>query len=338
MNASSALISLVTMACAANGHITMNPNYGAAAGGYFKFHVKVPHGTQGYETTKIVIDIPHGVNSVKPESIHGWDITIEDRPIIPYVSHGNTVTTGPATVTYTARCNPVVNGVCQNEDHPGVDNDHLLEIALQTKLGCDFGIDNNGVATSDATEWLDQHTLWFPVEQYVSTPNTNDGNDNTSTMLSWTGTASGMEPWGAAQPKPSPYIFIYSDAKCVKDIDGYQFEGMRWGADQTIIPPVADQDPLKTKAEVLALIEEAQLTQQELLRLEDETIQNIAEDALSRADMAFVIAVVSACFASILLCIVAVLTALRVCKEDRFSTIIIGTSASQQPYELKEKA
>ncbi len=43
--------------------------------------------------------------------------------------------------------------VCDNIDHAGLSNENLLEFSMQTKFGCDFGIDFNGVATTDASIW-----------------------------------------------------------------------------------------------------------------------------------------------------------------------------------------
>ena len=51
---------------ATSAHTTLNPNYGAGAGGYFKTSLKVPHGTHMKETTKIKVTVPHGYVINKP--------------------------------------------------------------------------------------------------------------------------------------------------------------------------------------------------------------------------------------------------------------------------------
>ena len=113
------------------GHVTLNPNYGAGSGSYFKTSLKIPHGTSTKETTKVSVSIPHGILSVVPEAITGWDIAVTTRPITPYVSHGVAVTTGPATVTWEATCEGSdAPTVCTNTDHAGLDHSHLLELEM----------------------------------------------------------------------------------------------------------------------------------------------------------------------------------------------------------------
>ena len=158
--ATSAIVALFYLTTTANAHVTLNPNYGAAAGSYFKTTIKIPHGTMMKETTKVVVHVPHGVLSVKPESRNGWNITITKRSITPYVSHGHTVSTAPDSITWTAECTgPNAPAICDNADHDGLHNDHLLELAIQAKLGCDFGRNLAGDATNDATIWAGQVRL-----------------------------------------------------------------------------------------------------------------------------------------------------------------------------------
>lgn len=341
MKVSSVLASVATLCgLGAHAHITLNPNFGASSGNYFKFHVKVPHGTRGKETTKLVMDIPYGVNSAKPESIHGWEITVVERAVTPYNSHGNMVTTGPAQIIYEAICTGDESpNTCDNENHAGVDDAHLLEIAIQTKFGCDFGVDDQGADSSDVTEWQGQHAIWFPMKQYVSTPGTNDGNTNETSVLSWTGMVSGNDSWGAAQPKPSPYIFLYSSEKCSKTVDGNTQVGMRWGIDSTVIPPVMDQDAVKTKAEVLSWIDESQLTMQEGLLAQDvqtlETAEIAAALALDRAkqaevdaENAMIVATAALILSSVLTLTTLFLGVFRVSSPDRFTAALVAMPRS----------
>jgi len=249
------LVALVLLATA-SAHVTLNPNYGAGAGGYYKTSLKIPHGSHMKETTKITVDIPNGILSAVPEALHGWDVTVTTRAINPYISHGNTVNTAPASVTWTATCTGAgAPDTCDNADHAGLDNGHLLELEMQIKLGCDFGVDMAGDATPDATVWMDQHTLWFTTSQWVSTPGSNDGNDESDgNKLSWTGIVEGTESWSAAQPKPSPYVFIYSTGTCTQDSSTGDAAapqiGMRWGANAEVVPPADNQEAVKSKEEV----------------------------------------------------------------------------------------
>jgi len=171
---------------------------------------------------------------------------------------------------------------CDN-DHSGLDNSHLLEFAVQTKLGCDFGYDVlAGEATSDATIWQDEHALWWGVQQFVSSPGTNDGNENSEgDMLSWTGTVLGAESWAAATPKPSPYVFVYSSTSCTgTDSTGTDGQvGMRWGSGQAVVTPSADNDAVVSVGQVKALVEEASLTlAEEMMAHEDYSLMNLEKE------------------------------------------------------------
>ena len=268
MKVAAVLLALALTVQQAAAHVTLSPNYGGAAGNYFAFDVKIPHGqTQkddndndvDMDTTKIEITVPHGVLSVKPEAVYGWDIAIVERDIVSYLSHEVMISKAPATITYTARCeNGGDNGAtCTNDDHGGLDNNHLMLLSMQVKLGCDFGVDVNGVETSDATVWEGQHTVWWRVKQWASTEGTNDGNVATDAHMDWKGVAKGSEAWSShSGPKPSPYLFIYSDDACTgpDHSGGDTSNGMRWGVSKEVIAPVKDQDPIKTKAELLSSI------------------------------------------------------------------------------------
>ena len=193
---------LLALLAPCSGHITLNPNYGAFAGNYFMtnlkvsqqhslsrilnrdrgnlllgfqkkkknlslpivFQTQIPHGVSGYFTTKVTLNVPNGILSAVPEAKPGWTISETTRSIPPYVSHGTTVSTAPATITWTADCQGIgAPAVCTNypADPIGLDSDHLLEFGVQVKLGCDFGIDTlTGTATTDASIWMDEYTMW----------------------------------------------------------------------------------------------------------------------------------------------------------------------------------
>lgn len=239
---------------------------------------------EGKETTMIKVQVPHGVLSVAAEDKQGWDIVTTTRPVAPYISHGNTVTTAPATITWIASCSgdnaPLV---CDNEDHAGLHSEQLLIFDIQLKLGCSFGLDSaTGEGTSDATFWMDEYTLWWGTEQYVSTPDTNDGNTNENDdMLSWTGVVEGTESWSAALPLPSPFTYVYSSGACV-DPESSEV-GMRFGASQLIVGALVDQDAIKNKAEVVSLIEEAQLELFEDIAISQSASIGLLEETVNSA-------------------------------------------------------
>lgn len=318
----------------AAAHVTLSPNYGAASGNYFVFDVKIPHGMTGKDTTKIEITVPHGVLSVKPEAVYGWDIETEERDVIPYMSHGTAVTKGPAKITYTARCDdPNGNGdTCNNPDHGGLDNDHLMMLSMQIKLGCDFGVDKDNVGTNDATVWQDQHTIWWPVAQWASTEGTNDGNGEGTAHMDWLGVAQGSESWQTHNgPKPSPYLFIYSDEKCTPPENSGSDTpvGMRWGVNSEVIPPVADQDPIKTKAELLSIMNEEMLDLEEKITdLNTDMMIKIADIEMDKSEIKHC-AIIALCVACILMVAFLTLCVFRVSKPQHFREYLLSAPLIQ---------
>lgn len=183
----------------------------------------------------------------------------------------------------------------------------------------------------------DEYTIWFKTEQFVSTPDTNDGNENQlGNMLSWTGTVSGSESWALATPLPSPYVYIFSSASCVPaDSPGASGQvGMTWGADLVIIAPPENMDAVNTKAEVLSWIEESELGLTELLRSSTETsLSKLAvavnsastdsENADEQSSMALALSIVALCFNVLLLGVLIGLVALRFAKPRTFTRAIL---------------
>jgi hypothetical protein len=309
-------------------HVTLNPNYGAAAGTYFAFDVKIPHGTHGKETTKIEITVPHGVLTVKPEAVYGWDIAITERDIEPYTSHGHLVEKGPATITYTAKCTGgSASGQCAEEDHGGLDNAHLMMLAMQVKLGCDFGRNKAGAGTDDATVWQEQHTLWWNVEQWTSTPGTNDGNAGTA-YKDWAETVTGTSSWGGTpNGSPSPYLYIYSSSSCTPadttNGDAGQI-GMRWGVNAEVIPPVDNMDPIKTKAQVLSMMNEETLDLNEKIEaLQTDMDDKINAIQLDKNEIKHC-AIIALCVACILMVAFLTLCVFRATKPKHFREYLLS--------------
>ena len=334
---------LVALAASSSAHVTLNPNFGAAAGSYFFTSVKVPHGTADLETTKLTVHIPHGLSTAVPEAKPGWVATTTLRSIEPYVSHGATVDTAPATITWTAVCEgDGAPTTCDNADHAGLHNSHLLEFSIQTKLGCDFGFDQiTGEATDDATIWQGEHALWFRTEQFLSTPGTNDGNiDSKGDMLSWTGAVEGDSSWAAAQPKPSPFLFIYSSDSCVAtDSTGESSQvGMRWGSSQAVVEPALHQEEVQTKAQVLSWIDESELNLYELIEAQgavstQETSEHDDHDDKNSASvqMATSLSVVALAIGCVLLGIFVALTTWRLKRPRAFKRALLPDYDEEKP-------
>ena len=218
----------------ASAHITFTPNYGAPSGWYFATSMKVPHGKPGHFTTKIEVSVPYGVLTVKPEDVSGWDITIQERDITPYVSHGKTVTKGPSKIIYQAQT-----------ALDALDDKHLMTVDFQTKIGCDF---KSSETTN--TEWQGEYTLWWPTKQFYSVENSLDIID----VDEWTGIPKNKDSaWATATPKPCPYTFIYSGDKCINEQDKSQV-GLTW--DNVLVPVALDQNAIENVAHVKSLLNE----------------------------------------------------------------------------------
>lgn len=200
----------------ASSHVTLNPNFGAFSGGYFHTTLRVPHGEAGMHTTRLAIDVPHGVLVVKPEVPDNWAATIETRELSAnerYTSHGVTKTTAPHRITFVA------------ESHSdGVHDDHLLNIDMQLKIGCIFQ------DRASNTQWSDEYTLWWPVTQVCELA------DGTQQILSWNSTHSQREDgtsasWSALPMgmHPSPYMYVEPGTRCSIDHSGTESQGgLQW--------------------------------------------------------------------------------------------------------------
>lgn len=259
------MLSALLLVSSSSAHVSLVPNSGAASGGYFQTSIKIPHGHKnaqgvGIHTTKMVLHVPKGILSIKPEPPVGWtvesttyDLAPEDR----YTSHGNLVTTGPATITFTA---------------PSLDealhNDHLMLIGLQLKIGCSFKDQVRDDYSGSHSIWQGQHTLWFKVDQYSSDGAVTHSDDHSP----WTGAlkdnAEGQSPsWNPPSDsghKACPYLFIYAGSRCGLDHSGEQVTGgMEWM--NAYVAPVENMGEVKHEQHVINLATEAALDAQEAL-------------------------------------------------------------------------
>ena len=238
------MLSALLLVSSSSAHVSLVPNSGAASGGYFQTSIKIPHGHKnaqgvGMHTTKMVLHVPKGILSIRPEPPVGWtvettmyDLAEEDR----YTSHGNLVTTGLDKITFTA-----------DSLDDALHNDHLMLIGLQLKIGCSFKDQVKDDYSGSHSIWQGQHTLWFKVDQYSSDGSVTHSDDhNTYDGHSpWTGAlkdnAEGQSPsWNPPSDsghKACPYLFIYAGSRCSIDHSGEQ------GVPPPPIPPPTIASP-----------------------------------------------------------------------------------------------
>ena len=243
-----------------HGHISMVPNYGAASGGYFMTSIKIPHGHGDMHTSKIVLHVPRGIASARPESPHGWSVNITTYDLAPedrYVSHGTAVTTAPDKIIWTA-----------DSLDAALFDDHLGMIGLQLKLLCSF---NDPVAddySGSNSIWQGQHALWFKIEQHSSADDALAANH---TAL-WTGalkdnedgTSPSWNPPYDSGVKACPYLFIYPGTRCSLDHSGEAVVGgMNWMG--SYLPPAENMGEVLHEQHVIDLATEAALTSHETL-------------------------------------------------------------------------
>src|SRR5690606_34012959 len=117
------LLALVTAFLLLGGpalpHVTANPNT-APADAYFRTAFRVGHGCDGSPTTEIRMQIPSGLQSVRPEVVAGWDVEVVIGELEePYESHGETVTEGPVEIVWSGGNLP---------------DEHFQEFGLSMKL------------------------------------------------------------------------------------------------------------------------------------------------------------------------------------------------------------
>ena len=256
------MIAALLLVSSPMAHISMNPNYGAASGGYFMATMKIPHGERGMHSTKFVLHVPRGVATVRPEVPMGWSVDMQmyDLPEDQwFVSHGNTVKTAPDTIAWTA-----------DSFATALDDAHLMNIGLQTKLLCKFNDPVGDDYSGSNSIYQGQYTLWFMVEQHSAVIDDCDADGKncvTSKSSMWTGalkdnedgSSPGWNPPSESGVKACPFLFIYAGdgARCT-DGDGDPTQpGMSWMGKQ--IEPTPNQAEVKHEQHVIELATEAAL-------------------------------------------------------------------------------
>ena len=262
------MIAALLLVSSPMAHISMNPNYGAASGGYFMATMKIPHGERGMHSTKFVLHVPRGVATVRPEVPMGWSVDMQmyDLPEDQwFVSHGNTVKTAPDTIAWTA-----------DSFATALDDAHLMNIGLQTKLLCKFNDPVGDDYSGSNSIYQGQYTLWFKVEQHSAVIDDCDADGKncvTSKSSMWTGalkdnedgSSPGWNPPSESGVKACPFLFIYAGdgARCT-DGDGDPTQpGMSWMGKQ--VEPTPNQAEVKHEQHVINLATEAALDAQESL-------------------------------------------------------------------------
>ena len=262
------MIAALLLVSSPMAHISMNPNYGAASGGYFMATMKIPHGERGMHSTKFVLHVPRGVATVRPEVPMGWSVDMQmyDLPEDQwFVSHGNTVKTAPDTITWTA-----------DSFATALDDAHLMNIGLQTKLLCKFNDPVGDDYSGSNSIYQGQYTLWWKVEQHSAVIDDCDADGKncvTSKSSMWTGalkdnedgSSPGWNPPAESGVKACPFLFIYAGdgARCT-DGDGDPTQpGMSWMGKQ--VEPTPNQAEVKHEQHVIELATEAALASHESL-------------------------------------------------------------------------
>lgn len=102
----SAAIALAALAAgvsfSASAHVTLD-NGEAVTGSYYKATFTVPHGCDGAPTTRVRVQIPDGVTSIKPQPRSGWKLAIAKEKLATPLDngHGGQITEAIREVSWT---------------------------------------------------------------------------------------------------------------------------------------------------------------------------------------------------------------------------------------------
>ncbi len=94
-----AAAALALLVAPASAHVGTIPSE-APAGSTQVVQFKISHGCDGSPTTRVAVQIPEGVVSVKPQATPGWTIESTVGPITPFDNHGEQVTEGVTEVVW----------------------------------------------------------------------------------------------------------------------------------------------------------------------------------------------------------------------------------------------
>ena len=94
------LLALSALAPVAQAHVTLETTQ-AAAGSYYKAVLRVGHGCDGADMTRLRVRIPEGVLGVKPQPKAGWTLDLtQGKYDHPQTQHGAPVESGVREVSW----------------------------------------------------------------------------------------------------------------------------------------------------------------------------------------------------------------------------------------------
>ena len=210
---------------------------------------QVPHGHTGHFTYRLEITLPDGVLAARPEALPGWNITVTERAVAPYESHGRTVATGPHTIVYEAETADAA-----------LHHDHLMAVKVSMKFGCAFA----DPATALRWNLVDAYTLWFPTVQRVAAVEGGTLKPANAMALRWTLAPAGpdaMAPMGHGGAHVAPYIALEQWPKCRETLPGGDGRaGMNWLGAIVEQPDAAALTAAHVRQHVLDIVNEEALT------------------------------------------------------------------------------
>ena len=235
-------------------HITLSPSYGASSGMDFMTHIKVPHGEAGMHTVGLQLSLPQGIASVRPQVPSGWTVNVTTYELSPqdqYVTHGETVTTAPDKITWTAKTH--TDGISENS---------LLYIGLQLKLLCSFNDPVQTDSSGSQSIWQGQHTLWFKIKQHLLSSQESKTIDwSTALRDRADGSSPPWNPPSDSNLKPCPYLFIHAGDTCEWNNSS---GGMYWMNFYT--PPTPNRKPVLHEQHVIDLVTGLSINEEQIIR------------------------------------------------------------------------
>lgn len=120
MNKLISTIFICLFSASVHAHAVLDKNT-AESGSYFKATIRVSHGCNGSDTNKVIIEIPEGLQTAKPQAKPGWQIKTKKRQLEkPVILHGKTFAEGVYKIIWEG-------GLLSNE--------HFDEFSFVTKIG-----------------------------------------------------------------------------------------------------------------------------------------------------------------------------------------------------------
>jgi uncharacterized protein len=180
-----ALVALAAPA-AAQAHVTLQPNTGAA-GSYTRLDVRVPNERDDASTDKVEVQFPDGFASASYEPVPGWDVKVSKKQLAkPIQTDDGEITEGVDTITWTAKSDADAIPPGAFEDFglsvqiPGKAGDKLTFKALQTYTG------------GEVVRWIGA-----------------EGSDNPAPIVTVTAAAASGEDAAATPARSRAHVVVY---------------------------------------------------------------------------------------------------------------------------------